>query len=460
MDNVNYNQFEDIEASQRIKQEIIDIGNGIYENKGQSDELFHKYREKEATENKQEWTNLSKKSYDIAKFNPYIKENYNKMLALDIYKEFSMKVRALCEIYTLSEDELTSNLEQIKSEMVKAFDEKGLEPAHYHEFLERLKEDCDFAFCIYSEKSADYMYNTLMEKHSEDLAYTLDKNLSAMQDKDLSAEQIKSFIKEKIIECEDLGFPSIDIFGIIISSIQKLILMKGDELSEEILISSLKDLKIGNIGISDIISDLESSIKNTMQYAIKEHAIMRERELDKENFISEQNRNLALKEFLGWYKSNKHAYPEDIDNTIYAIFEKYGNQEGSYLSAILERKSVLKNYLNLNPYVLSELERKSYNGTLNIDEIEAGLLQGFIGIGDGIRLVENMESDIKPEVMEFEMMVNDTDFSDSKSYMKRNLITIDLAKGNIELSEAEMRISKLKGETINNERFKFKYRNR
>ena len=71
-------------------------------------------------------------------------------------------------------------------------------------------------------------------------------------------------------------------------------------------------------------------------------------------------------------------------------------------------------------------------------------MNGFIGINDAIRYVENIEADIKPEVLIFEKSFNDEVLKSDKELLKeRDIITIRLSEGEISLEEAQKQIKEI-----------------
>lgn len=422
------------DVSQLIE-EVINIGHGIYGKK--TSEKDFEISKKEALQNKKQWKEISENNSKIAMYNPYIKENFKKMSALDIYRAFAIQIKESANNdYKIPSDEFTQNLENTKAELIKAFEESGIEPRNYCDFLERFDADCNFAVNIYNSKNAEYTYGVVVSKNSEDLSYLLEnKN---------TAEEIKQTANKKISECLSLGIPKNDIIDIVFHGFEYFVTQNDDSADLDFLTSVIKDLDIEGKKLTEIIPNCDKLIAEMAERAMRTFSEIQTRNSDTEFFVIQQNKLLSLKEFLFWYKENKNAYPDDIDKIITNLIQKYNIQDKSYLFSVLQRKSLLKNFQKINPFVLALLERNSLNGSLQVDDIETALLNGFISAECAARYLENSDKTVKPEVLKFEMSFDDDVFKENAEYvMKRTLITIDLGYGNISLSEAEKRLKSL-----------------
>lgn len=435
-DTDKYLKNSEDEQDMKLVQDVINIGHGIY-NDYETEESLRNFNENDIEQNKKYWRELSKNAEGSMQFyNPYIKDNFKKMSALDIYRTFSEQLKSFSLMPSMTEEEFKQNAADTKLAMVKEFDAQNLEPRHYYDFVDRFEQDYAAACEVHLKLNSEYTYQTVITKNGEDLSYLLENAKTK--------EQIKQITQNKIAECIELGIPEQDIASVIFSGFENNISNNIDEIDTDDMISVLADLTVENNLLKDIVPNFEILIKDMMMRVARLNEELQIKNADKKYFIKQNNKHLALKEFLKWYKSNKNAFPDEIDNVLLELIKKYNIENNSYLFTLIDRKSLLKNYKQLNPFVISMLERKSINGTLQTDEIEQSLLNGLISINDGIRLVENLEHDMKPEVLKLEMSFDDKIFNgDLDSLMKRAVITINLHRGDITLSNAQEQLEEL-----------------
>lgn len=437
MDNVinGIKYFKKQEDTQELVKEIIDIGHGIYENK-ENDEALEIYSGTEAVKNKKEWTEISKNNTDIAKFNPYIKENFLRMSALDIYRVFSNRIKSYANLQTMPPEEFMQNLEEAKKSMLQTFKDRGYDAKIYYEFVERLDEDCKSAINIHSVKNSEYTYRLVLAKNAEDLAYLLtDKK---------TFQEMKQTVDEKISECLELGIPKTDVINIVISGFREFISQNAQNIDIDIVLQVLQEVLIEDEKFAKLVLNFDKLVINTVENAVRLYSERQKEISDREYFIKYQNKLLALKEFLVWYKSNKNTYPDDIDKVILNLIEKYSINENSYLYAVLEKKTILKDFQKLNSFIIVQFERMSLNGQLRINEIESALIQGYISSDDALKFIENLNKPIKPEVLQIEKSFDERVLKDNAELlMKRAWITIDLGNEKINLEEAQKKLKEL-----------------
>ena len=443
----------DKEHAEKIAEKIIDIGNGIWQN-SYDDEQFEKFESIQSVRNRKQWAEISHNSEDYAIFNPYIKDNYKYLTALDIYRDIVFKMNSEQDLCKISYQDVDKYIDSVKKEMLAKFKEAGLEPANYVKVINKFDDYCVDFSQICAEKINRYIYSWCLSEHSEDLAFNLMTNI--FYDTKDKIELITKIVNDKTNECTELGIPENDIVNtILIKGMTSFMSICCDFIDFDTLKSSLQNITIKGKKFKNIVLDFEETLQSIYNNAQNMNIQAEKKKSDNTQFMKIVDDTTALKTFLNWYKNNKNAYPIDIDNILSEIIQKYNIQENSYLHSIMKSKLILKDFRNLNPFVICSLERKSINGTLQINEIEYSLKNGLISIDDGIRLIENCEKSTKPEVLYFEITHNDYElfqkYHNNNLIMKRNLITINLERGNITLSEAEKQYQNLKEEIIEQE---------
>ena len=117
------------EALVKIGQGIIDYD--IHLQKAAQESALVAYEKTEAINNKKEWERVSKNVEGMAKFNPYIKDSYKRLVAQDIYRSSVLKINSNPNLSKMSESEFYQFINDTKQEMLKAANLEGISEEEY-----------------------------------------------------------------------------------------------------------------------------------------------------------------------------------------------------------------------------------------------------------------------------------------------------------------------------------------
>jgi len=432
------------EKSNRNAQIIINIGKGIFRPVNFREEIS-KVNKFDVIKNQLQWHNVSSNKKGMAKYSPYIKDNYNFMIAKNIYRESKMNLYSNPDLEKISEDEFLQFANRIKADMINSFRNANLSVRNCAVFIEQFEADIKEAYMIYVRLNSEYTYKNCLLEHSQDLATDLNANLTNITDEKVTEEILNITMQKKVLECLELGIPKTDIaLSVLYNGIYKFISQYCDSISTELFIKVFKSLNIADFRFTDYIDNPENTIFNMVEIAKNLYAENLQKMIENNVIIKTKQKELALKEFFDWYKTNKYAHPDDIDNEINTLMNKYNVSDDLYLNSIFESKSLLENSNEVDIYALCELERKSVTGSLNFADLEVALLNKQIKINDAIRISQNADKDINPEVILFEMSYNPKLFENSRDLrLERDITIIKLDKGIISLKQAQKQIEEV-----------------
>jgi len=431
------------DISRRNMQMVLNIAKGIYAPIKYDDSL--NINRQEILKNRESWRNISFNEKDTARYNPYLEENYNFMLAQDIYRASLDSMYSNPDFNSMSDEQFYDYVNIIKKDLTEKFKNSNIPVRTYAQFIEQFQYDADRAYEIFTDNKSRIIYENCLEKHAEDLAFKLNAVLFYLHEEKDKKVQIEEVLRAKTLECIDLGFPKDDIASkVLYNGLYNYLVNYSILLEAKTAADAFKDLKVKGFNIFKLIPDFENSI-NEMFLTAHNLYVENQQKIMQYNIIcGYRNREAALKEFFKWYKSNRYSNVEIIDNVIITLMNKYNISDDMFFNFLLSSKSVLIDFQNSDIYTLCEIERKSLTGKLSLIDVADLLMNGFIGINDAIRYVENIEADIKPEVLIFEKSFNDEVLKSDKELLKeRDIITIRLSEGEISLEEAQKQIKEI-----------------
>ena len=218
------------EALVKIGQGIIDYD--IHLQKAAQESALVAYEKTEAINNKKEWERVSKNVEGMAKFNPYIKDSYKRLVAQDIYRSSVLKINSNPNLSKMSESEFYQFINDTKQEMFTAFNEVELDPRHYAEFVEKFSKDCYNMSQTYTIKNSEYNYNNSLIKQGSDLAFRLGTNTYGLKTEVEKTQAITNTINDKIKECLEAGIPKDDIAKSVLGvALQSYIVENADNIN-------------------------------------------------------------------------------------------------------------------------------------------------------------------------------------------------------------------------------------
>lgn len=418
----------------------------------------------EIDKNKREWADVSRRVDGMAKFNPYVKDEYLSLTAQDIYRSSMLKINSNPNLYKMNEQEFNTFITGTKSEMMTAFKESQIDPRFYGAFVQKFSQDSYNVAQVYTVKNSEYTYNNSLTKHGSDLAFNLGANTYQISNEAGKAAAISQTLNAKIAECLENGIPKDDIAQKILGiGLQSYIVENADTLNSASLIAAVKDIKIGETPLNEIIPNYGYELHKLVRTAKRANYEDRKADFDDEQLTLKINTNAATKDFFSWFKNNQNASPAEVQQQALGFINKYGIDENgvTFLHTVASTKSLITDLkeVNSDPSVLQELGRKAAIGTLTGAEVSEALANKQIGWKEGLQFIDRLDRQAKTEVKEFDNSAKDFDakmkkegiygktLKNTKEYTKlinqRNQITMDLDSGKITADQARSKMAEL-----------------
>ena len=450
------------EALVKIGQGIIDYD--IHLQKSAQENALVAYEKTEAVNNKKEWNRVSQNIEGMAKFNPYIKDSYKRLVAQDIYRSSVLKINSNPNLSKMSENEFNQFINDTKNEMFTAFNEVELSPRHYEEFVERFSKDCFNMSQTYTVKNSEYNYNNSLIKHGSDLAFRLGTNTYGLKTEIEKSQAITNTINSKISECLESGIPKDDIAKNVLGvALQSYIVDNADSIKTPILEGALKEIKIGDMSLNEILPNFDMEVHKLLKTAKRASYEDLKANYDYEQLNLKIATDSATKEFFAWYRNNQNALPSEIQKQAIDLIEKFGIDENgiSFIHSIASAKNTMAQFKEVesDPSVLAELGRKAAMGTLVGQDVYDALLKNQIGWKEGLQFVDRLDREAKTEVKEVKTAFTDLNKKLDKEgiygkALKRdsaikdlknelNQVMIDVDNGKLSTDEAKAKISQI-----------------
>ena len=450
------------EALVKIGQGIMDWD--IYLQKAAQENALIAYESTEAVNNKKEWNRVSQNIQGIAKYNPYIKDSYKHLVAQDIYRSSVLKMNSNPNLHKLSENEFNQFVNDTKQEMFTAFREADIQPRQYYDIVEKFSKDCYNISQTYTEKNSEYNYQNSLIKQGSDLAFNLGVNTYNAKTDTEKYEAITNTINSKITECLDNGIPKDDIAKSVLgSALQSYIVENSDTLNTPVFKRAIKDLKIGETPISEILPNYQYEIHKVIKAAKRANYDDLKADYDFEQLNLKINTDKATKDFFAWYKTNQNATPEVIQQQALNLINQYGIDENgiTFLHSVATSKNIMSqlHQVESNSETLSELGCKAALGTLKGEDVYEALLNKQINWKEGLQFIDRLDREAKSEAKEIKTAFTDLNKKLAKDgiYGKTlirsqelkdlqndlNQVAIDIDNGKISPEEAKTRINEI-----------------
>ena len=450
------------EALVKIGQGIIDYD--VHLQKAAQELALVAYEKTEAIHNKKEWARVSKNVEGMAKFNPYIKDSYKRLVAQDIYRSSVLKINSNPNLSKMSESEFSQFINDTKQEMFTAFNEVELDPIQYAEFVEKFSNDCYNISQTYTVKNSEYNYNNSLIKQGSDLAFRLGTNTYGLKTESEKTQALSNTINDKIDECLKDGIPKDDIAKNVLGvALQAYIVENADNIKTPVLEKAIRDITIDGTPLNEIIPNYDVEIHKLLKTAKRAAYEDLKADYDYQQLNLKIATDNATREFFTWYRQNQNATPPEIQRQAINLIEQYGIEENgiSFIHSVASAKNTMLQLkeVDSDPSVLAELGRKAAMGTLKGEDVYNALLNRQIGWKEGLQFVDRLDREAKTESKEVKTAFTDLNKKLAKDgiYGKTllrtqglkdlkdelNQVIIDVDNGKLTPEEAKTKISQI-----------------
>lgn len=448
---------------------LVKIGQGIMEwdiylQRSAQDSALVAYEKTEAVNNKKEWARVSQNVEGLAKYNPYIKDSYKRLVAQDIYRSSVLKMNSNPNLHKMSEEEFFQFVNDTKADMFTAFKEAEIEPRQCGDIVEQFSKDCFTMSKTYTVKNSEYNYKNSLTKHGSDLAFNLGLNTYGAKTESEKYQAVLNTVNAKVAECLENGIPKEDIAQNVLGvALQSYIVENADTINTPSLEKAVKDLKIGDTPLSEIIPNYSYEIHKLIRTAKRANYDDLKADYDFEQLNLKIQTDKATKDFFTWFKTNQEATPTEIQQQALSLINQYGiDEEGiTFLHSVATTKNLMSQLkqIDSDEEILAELGRKAAMGTLKGEDVYDALLKRQIGWREGLQFVDRLDREAKADVKEVKTAFGDLNKKLGKDgiYGKTllrsqdlkelqsdlNKVIMDVDSGKITPDEAKTRISQI-----------------
>lgn len=225
-------------------------------------------------QNKKVWNKLTDKAPLMSRINPYTRDYYNDLVAEQLAQSEIAQMQleyTKTQMATKNPDELEGFFSQHKENLTKKLKEEGLAPSNAIKAIESFETAKTVASREYLPANAEYNYQkglgVLREKMTTEL---LNLDTSKLQPAD-KIKAISSTIQKLVSGADDNGIVTEDITKELGNSLFNYVSSTLDDdigvLDEKELLTALKEVKIGNRSLNEIVPNFDVQIKDYIDKA-------------------------------------------------------------------------------------------------------------------------------------------------------------------------------------------------
>lgn len=368
-------------------------------------------------ENRKEWATFSRSVQGVAKFNPYIKDEFKRSIGNDASNAAITKIISQPNVEKMPEEQFTKLLADTQAELTQSLKESGLNSDQAAPLLLKYKNVSEQALSNYKIKNAQYTYDTALIKFtangSKDLAQAV---YTAPESAKLTA--VNQSINNTLKFMNDNGVYKDDQAKAVLGMIQDFTVNNPDLADSAVLEQAAKNVKINGQDISELIPNFGIQIHQTIRQAKRAAFEDKKLEWDEHKFDLEISTTNAMTDFFNWWKTNPNASGSDLYSKGLEYTTQYGVEENG-LQFINYIQGLKSNYQNImhresDPTVLTELQYKAALGYLTGNDV-ANSLSSLSG-QDAMNFMSYINREKTQEVSDFERKAKQLD----KDYLDKN----------------------------------------
>ena len=406
--------------------------------------------------NKKDWAEVSKNIDGMAKFNPYNKDAYNKLVSADIVRKYTNNLYANPDLKYRTPEEVDNLITNNQQDMLKEISELGLREKDYADYLIQYSNRGYQLKQKYVAEHAEVEMDMTNNKIQETYQYYLLTN---------GEQGFTSTLDAIVAEGNMLGRTDISNAENVLGTVQRAVVSNPTKYTTSFVLSQLKNYQVNGKPITEIVPNMEEKVIKLMKEA--------KRADYEDRFIDYQSHELdmkiatqgAMRDLYKFSQENPNANLNDMSDYAKQLISDYGLEEDgfSFLHQAAQNKSILQSLKEVesNPEVLQDFAAKAARGLLTGEEVDTAIVNRQVNWRDGLQFIDRINREAKAEVKAVEQDFKEFDKKlDTKNGIygktlrkdkkvlkeiedKKNQITIDLNEGRIEPDVAKKQLSDL-----------------
>lgn len=452
--------LEDAAKTQSLYASLADLSKGVMNlntvvRLQSQDNAMAAYAKTE-DKNKKDWAEVSKNIDGMAKFNPYNKNAYNKLLSADIVRKYTNNLYADPDLKYRTPEEVDNLIANNQQDMIEEISKLGLREKDYADYLIQYSNKGYELKQKYVAAHAEVEMDMTNNKIQDTYQYYLLTN---------GEEGFTSTLDAVVAEGNMLGRTDISNAENVLGTVQRAIVSNPTKYTTSFVLSQLKNYQVNGKPLTEIVPNMEEKVIKLMKEA--------KRADYEDRFVDYQNHELdmkiatqgAMRDLYKFSQENPNANLNDMSNYAKQLISDYGLEEDgfSFLQLTAHNKSMLQNLKEVesNPDVLQDFAAKAARGLLTGEEVDTAIMNKQVNWRDGLQFIDRINREAKAEVKDVEQdfkefekkldtkngIYGQTLRKDKKELKKiedqKNQITIALNEGRITPDVAKKQLSNL-----------------
>ena len=374
--------FDDTKSKETLAltQGLADLGKGVAgifdleQKKHAEDAIEMIYNDDVEGKNRHDWEEAVQrdKTGTLAKYNPYLKENYKKLAAQDFYQQELYELYKDPNYAAMSDKDIYQKIEQSKEHLRKTLLDNGIDTKFAAKYLEDYHTQANEYYGKYLKQSNEREYNlncnAIANNGAAGLRTRLYNTSLNQQNVEISSALTSLYeLHKKEVPIEDF------VAKIALPTVLNTIKTYNGTIDREALISAVRDTKFGNYTIADIVPDVEDKLRTSLKSIDEQKYSDELREYQRLERQKKQNSEQAEKEFIQNWTQDPDNF--DVEAQAIEIAQKYGVEGdiNSLIHVVYQHKQLMRG-LNNDDIVENEEVKKALNvkallGTLTKNDV-------------------------------------------------------------------------------------------
>ena len=359
-----------------------------------------------ADKNKKDWAEVSKHFDGMAKFNPYNKDAFKKLVSADITREYVNNLYADPDLNSRTPEEVANMVENNQQDMIEAFKQNGLSAKDYSQYL---VDYSNRAYALkqqhikdHAEVEFKFIKNKFSESMGDDIA-TAVYNGNPMADAVLNAEKAM----------DELGWTNQTKAEVVMDGL-KAYVAKNPEASSADIEAFVSTYTIDGSKLTDYIPNGSVEMRNFVKQIKVADFQDQKLEWEIKKFHQKQGIDEAMNSLTQRYLNGELNDPVVFQQAVLEEAQNFGLDGESSIELfkdVINGKTTitaLKNTIS-DPETELQLAMGIIDGSTTREDITAAMAEHKLSADDGYRMIQNM--------MTSEQKAN----NETEKYIKRHL---------------------------------------
>ena len=398
---LDYNKAEQTANNARA---IVALGKGVedvntaLEKRGEEKAIELIYNDNIEGKNKHEWKEAIAKQPFLEKFNPYLKDNYNRLSAQDYAQ------KALADLYNDPEAEyrdeayINNKIAKAQSDLIGIMKDSGIDVRQSAKYLEQFNTQSNMYKNRWVNTRAENQMNLSYAKISNTVAKGVRATVYNSTKENIN-DNLNNFLQNTIKEHNYLPAQQL-LSKVIYPSLEQLISNMDDNtfmpLTE--VMNAYRNIKIDGVELESLVPDFDNKIRQAYKNKRAELYADWRNEQAKQETIDKLNYKNATKDFMQMIiNAKKSGQALDYDEITTSLAEKYNifDYKDSLLADGLKHKDLINKLnraddINDNPAIYKQIASMYVTDNLNENILIDAMQNDLISADTALKFYERL----------------------------------------------------------------------